>query len=133
VRKTATKAVRVRPGDEIIVRAALPADLGLARLYVWAKQVGSDQFSPYVLGTDVIDLGELPNMLSPISMRLVPQRPAHKISFVADMKGQIVIVQEVDTRDDKVAEVSLDLIMATTSRLDRFKRRLTEWPKTVKL
>jgi len=133
MRKTATKAVKVQPGDEVIVRAALPPKLGLARLYVWAKQSGSNEFSPYVLGTDIIDLNGRPNMLSPMSIRLVPERPKHRISFVADMKGQIVIVQEVDTREDKIAEVRLDLVMANTSRLDRFKRRLIEWPKTIRL
>jgi hypothetical protein len=125
--------VKVQPGDEIIVRAALPSDLGLARLYVWARQSDTEQFSPYVQNTDVITKDGMPQMLSPLSMRLVPQRPAHRISFVADIKGQIVIIQEVDTREDKVAEVSLERNMATTSRLNRFKRRLTEWPMTVRL
>jgi len=133
LRKTATKAVRVQPGDEIIVRAVLPPELGLARLYVWARLSDDANFSPYVQNTDVIAKDGLPQMLSPLSMRLVSQRPAHKISFVADIKGQIVIIQEVDTHEDRIAEVSLDLIMAATSRLNRFKRRLTEWPKTVKL
>jgi hypothetical protein len=133
LRKTATKAVKVQPGDEIIVRAALPPDLGLARLYVWAKEGESTNFSPYVLDTDVIPTNGMPQMLTPLSMRLVPQRSIHKISFLADIRGQIVIVQEVDTKEDKIAKVSLEVNMATTSRLSRFKRRLTEWPKTVTL
>jgi hypothetical protein len=123
----------VQPGDEVIVQAALRPDQGLARLYVWAKQFECDEFSPYVLNTDAISLDGTPQFLSPLSIRLVPQRPAHKISFKSDIKGQIVIVQEVDTRDDEVAKVSLELVMADSSKLSRFKRRLTEWPTTVKL
>ena len=133
MRRTATKAVKVQPGDAVVVKAALPPDSGLARLYVWAKESGSEKFSPYVQGIDAISVTGAPNMLSPLSMRLVEQRPAHKISFVADIEGQIVIVQEVDTREDKIAEVSLECVMMTKSRLSRFKRRLTEWPMTVKL
>lgn len=133
MRKTATKAVKVQPGDEVIVRAALPRDLKLARLYVWAKELGCDGFSPYVQNTDSIALDGTPPLLTPMSMRLVPQRPAHEISFVADMAGQIVIVQEVDTREDKLADVKLERYIATVSRLGRFKRRLMEWPRTVTL
>jgi hypothetical protein len=133
LRKTATKAIKVHPGDSVVVRAALPSDSGLARLYVWAKEDGTDTFSPYVQGIDAVELDGRPTMLKPMSMRLVSHRPQHKISFVADMKGQIVIVQEVDTFEDKVAEVSIDLVMATKSKLSRFKRRLTEWPTTVRL
>lgn len=133
MRLVVTKAVKVQPGDEVIVRAALPPDLGLARLYVWAKQSECDEFSPYVLNTDVISTNGLPQMLTPLSMRLVQQRPSHEISFVSDIKGQIVIVQEVDTANDKLAKVNVDRIMADKSRLGRFKRRVTEWPTTVKL
>jgi hypothetical protein len=125
--------VKVQPGDEIVVRAALPHDTNLARLYVWAKELGCDDFSPYVQNTDVISTNGMPQMLSPMSMRLVSHRSEHKISFVADIKGQIVIVQEVDTSEDKLAKVSLDRVMARCSRLDRFKRRLIEWPRTVRL
>jgi hypothetical protein len=133
MRLTTTKAVKVQPGDAVVVRAALPPDQGLARLYVWARESNSDQFSPYVQGTDVIAMDGAPQMLSPLSMRLVPQRPTHKISFVSDIKGQIVIVQEVDTREDKIAEVTLERVMMNHSKLQRFKRRLIEWPMTVKL
>lgn len=133
MRRTATKAVKVQPGDQIVVRAALPPDTGLARLYVWAREFGCGQFSPYVLDTNAVALNGRPTMLPTLSMRLVSQRPEHTISFMSDIKGQIVIVQEVDTLDDKLAEVKLDLYMATRSRLNRFKRRLTEWPKTVTL
>jgi hypothetical protein len=133
LRRPTTKAVKVQPGDQIIVRAALPHDSNLARLYVWAKEFGSDDFSPYVRNTDVISTNGMPQMLSPLSMRLVSNRHKHTISFVSDIKGQIVIVQEVDTGEDKLAKVELDLVMADSSRLDRFKRRLIEWPRTVRL
>jgi hypothetical protein len=133
LRKTATKAVKVQPGDEVIVKAALQPEQGLARLYVWAKDSLSDEFSPYVLNNDVISISGIPQMLVPLSMRLVPQRSAHQLSFVADIKGQIVIVQEVDTREDKLAKVVLERVMVKSSRLNYFKRRLTEWPKTVRL
>lgn len=133
MRRTATKAVKVEPGDAVVVRATLPPASGLARLYVWAKQTGSNQFSPYVQNTDAVAKDGMPQMLSPLSMRLVEQRPSHRISFVSDIEGQVVIVQEVDTREDKLAEVTLDLSMATKSKLNRFKRRLTEWPRTVTL
>ena len=133
MRRIVTKAVKVQPNDEVIVRAALPPDTTLARLYVWAKESECDEFSPYVIGPDVITVNGQPVMLTPLNIRLVEQRPSHQISFHCDIKGQIVIVQEVDTRDDKLAEVHLDLKMADRSRLQRFKRRLTEWPKTVTL
>jgi len=123
----------VQPGDQIVVRAALPPDTGLARLYVWAREFGCEQFSPYVLDTNSLALNGRPTMLPTLSMRLVSQRPAHTISFMSDFKGQVVIVQEVDTSDDKLAKVELELYMGTRSRLSRFKRRLTEWPKTVTL
>jgi len=133
VRKVASRAIRVQPGDEVVVRAALPFNVGLARLYVWAKQKGCDQFSPYVLGADTIPINGFPTMLSPLSMRLVEARPIHKISFTSDIKGQIVIVQEVDSLSDKPARIDIELYMTTTSPLGRFKRRLTEWPQRVKL
>jgi len=133
VRRTATKAVKVQPGDQIVVRAALPPNSGLARLYVWMKESGSSQFSPYVFDPNALALNGRPTMLPTLSMRLVPQRPAHTISFMADSEGQVVIVQEVDTYDDKLADVVLDLYMGNRSRLGRLKRRLIEWPKTVTL
>ena len=135
MRRTVTKAIKVQPYDEVIVRAALPPDSRLARLYVWAKQSKSNEFSPYAVGQEGggIVLNGQPIMLTPLNIRLVEQRPSHQISFRSDIEGQIVIVQEVDTRDDKVAEVNLDLHMANRSKIVRFKRRLTEWPKTVTL
>ena len=86
MRRTATKAVKVQPGDEVVVQAELPPDTTLARLYVWAKEFECDEFSPYVQGTDVIAVNGQPQMLSPLSMRLVPQRSSHQISFRSDIK-----------------------------------------------
>jgi hypothetical protein len=124
----------VQPGDEVIVRAALPTELKLARLYIWAKQIGDSEFSPYVHGLTIptISLDKIPQMYKPLSMRLVGKNRSDKISFVSDITGEIVVIQEVDTKDDKLANVKIELVMIGNS-LERFKRRITEWPKTVTL
>lgn len=135
MRVVVTRAIKVQPGDQVIVRAALSSGLQLARLYVWARQKEDTDFSPYVLGLgeEQVSLNDTPQMHKPLSMRLVSRKRSDKISFVSDIEGQIVVVQEVDSVNDKVADVKLESIMNERSKLKKLKRRLIEWPKRVKL
>jgi hypothetical protein len=134
LRLAATRSTKVQPGDEVIVRAALSSGVQLARLYVWAKQIGDAEFSPYVHGLSLptVLLNNTPQMHKPLSMRLVGKRRSDKISFMSDISGEVVVIQEVDTKNDKVANAKIELIMAG-GWLERFIRRITEWPKTVTL
>lgn len=137
MRLPVTKALRVKPGDLIVVRASLPVGGKLARLYAWVKQDGDNEFSPYVQGLNenivVLDSDGHPHMFQTIYMRLVEQRPSNSISFMADFNGKIVIIQEVDTKNDKVANVRLERTMRHAPVLSQLKRRLTEWPTTIRL
>jgi hypothetical protein len=135
VRLVVTKAVKVQPGDEVIIRAALSSGTSLARLYIWARQKEDTQFSPYVqgLGAEVVSPGGSPQMHKPLSMRLISKKRSDKVSFISDIEGQIVVIQEVDSIRDKTADVKIELVMVNDSSLARFKRRITEWPKTVQL
>ena len=122
MRRTATKAVKVQPGDEVVVQAELSPDTTLARLYVWAKEFECDEFSPYVQGTDVIAVNGQPQMLSPLSMRLVPQRSSHQIRFQVEYKGPGYYCQDRLLAVVNSLKVHLDLKMGSTSKFGRFKQ-----------
>lgn len=135
MRKVVTRAIKVQPGDEVIIRAALYVEQTLARLYVWARQTEDTEFSPYVQGLSVesVSLNTTPQMHKPLSLRLIPKKRSDKVSFISDIEGQIVVVQEVDSIRDKTADVKIELVMGGNSRFEHLKRRVLEWPKTVQL
>jgi hypothetical protein len=101
------RSVKVGPGDEVVIQAQLPKTARSSRLYVFAKGKG-EQFSPYVanVGSMLVANGK-PQMLSPMSLRLAERMPTKQISFVSDIDGVICVMQEVDTKDEPLAKVSI--------------------------
>lgn len=107
MRVTASKAVRVGPGDEVVIQAQLPKTARTSRLYVFAKVKG-EEFSPYVANAEsVLVSNGRPQMLSPMSLRLVEKQPERSISFVSDIDGRICVMQEIDTKDEPLAKVRI--------------------------
>jgi hypothetical protein len=100
------RALRVGPGDRVVIRGQLAA-AKLGRLFVFAKE-GEAEFSPYVTNVrEKLAVGGEPRMLSPMALRLDPQRPQGEISFVSDIDGYICVIQEVDTAKDPKVKVTL--------------------------
>jgi hypothetical protein len=124
------RAIKVGPGDEVIVRGRLPANSRLGRLFVFARE-GEAPFSPYVenIVGKLAVVGERPNMYTPMSMRLSEQRPQHEISFVSDFNGWVRIMQEVDRPTDTRAIVKLSrIINPYLPWRERLMRRIRELP-----
>lgn len=106
MRVHAGRALRVGPGDEVIVQGQLASSLAkLGRLYVFASEADGD-YAPYVPNQAALATA-MPHMMSPMSMRLVLERPSREISFISDIDGFIRVMQEVDTADDPRAIVTL--------------------------
>ena len=124
------RIVRVWPGDQLVVRARLPAEVSLARLFVFARASEDSDFSPYVPQFETI--GDRPTMLSLMSLRLTTQNPARTSVFDVDIRGCVRIMQEVDTARDVLAVVKIRRIAApSTSPLMRVVRKMVElvsWP-----
>lgn len=108
MRVAASKAYRVGPGDEVVIRGQLPAASQLGRLYVFASAEGGE-FAPYVrnAGNVPVEAG-LPMMQTPVSMRLVRSHPAREISFTSDIDGFICVMQEVDDATDPKARIKVE-------------------------
>jgi hypothetical protein len=122
------KKTRVGPGDEIVVQGQLPPTSRLGRLYVFAAE-GKGTFSPYVpnLTSALITKSDGPAMHSPMSMRLVEERPARELTFVSDIDGYIRVMQEVDNEKDPVVKVRIRRRMnPELPFLKRVSRRLSE-------
>lgn len=103
-----TRAVRVGPGDKIVVRGQLPASAKLGRMYVFASAEGGE-FAPYVHGVAAMPvMNGMPMMLKPVSMRLVQGQPPRTVSFVSDIDGYICVMQEVDTQDEPRAKIRIE-------------------------
>lgn len=101
MRVSVGKALRVGPGDEVVIRGQLPAQAKLGRLFVFAKE-GSADYSPYVANVrEKMAIGDMPQMLSPMMMRLDSYRQQSEISFTADIDGYIRVMQEIDKGDPK--------------------------------
>ncbi len=101
------KAMRVGLGDEVTIHGQLVAPSRLGRLFIFAKE-GDSEFAPYVqhLSAAMV-VGDAPFMYSPMSMRLVENRPTHELSFIADIDGYIRVMQEVDTASEVKARVRI--------------------------
>jgi len=116
----------VGPGDAVVLLARLPDPSVLGRLYVFAREGGEPEYSPYIPG--LADMAEFsaPTMSSPLYMRLTEARREGKISFKSDIDGWVRIYQEVyGDRDTRVAvrwkyQVSPDL--PWTHRVLRYLR-----------
>jgi hypothetical protein len=120
------KAIRVGPGDEVLIRGQLPSSSNLARLFVFAKE-GNAEFSPYVenLGSLLAVSGDRPQMYTPMSMRLDSRRSQRELTFVADIDGFVRVMQEVD-RDEPRAKVTLTrTICPTLPWRQKLRRRLS--------
>jgi len=128
VRVPATRAVRVGPGDRIVIRGQLPRDSKLGRLYVFASENGAP-FSPYVHGVaSMLALNGQPQMMSQLSMRLVPAVPVRELSFVSDIDGFIRIMQEVDSVGEPWAKVRIECtINPELGWKDWLKRKVAQW------
>lgn len=102
------RALRVGPGDEVVIRGRLISSSKLARLFVFARE-GDAEFSPYVenLGSMLAVSGEKPQMYTPMSLRLDSARSSRELSFTADIDGFIRVMQEVDKLDEPRAVISL--------------------------
>jgi hypothetical protein len=121
VRVANGKQLRVGPGDEVVIRAAL-GDATLGRLYVFARERGDVELSPYVAHLNELTMtgGDgMPRMMSTISLRLVEARPTREVSFVSDIDGFIQVMEEIDTADAPRAKV----------RVKRIVCRNLPWPK----
>jgi len=126
MRLPASKPLRVRPGDEVLVRARLSKASRLGRLFIFARE-GEETFSPYVPGLSALPSGDEPRMMSPISLRLAETQPSRSASFVSDIDGYVCVMQEVDSKADLLAKVSLRRkINPALPWTQRAKRTLTE-------
>ena len=107
MRVAASKSVRVGPGDEVVIQAQQSKIARTSRLYVFAKGKG-EQFSPYVPNVDAMLVSNgRPQMMSPMSLRLVEKQPEKSISFVSDIDGRVCVMQEIDTKDEPLAKVRI--------------------------
>ncbi|MEY9235394.1 hypothetical protein ABIF78_007717 [Bradyrhizobium japonicum] len=106
------KALRVGPGDEVIIRGQLPASSRLSRLFVFAKE-GAMEYSPYVKDIRIkMAVGGPPQLYSPLSMRLDTNRDSRELSFFVDFDGYIRVMQEVDTPKEARAKIRLKRIIS---------------------
>jgi len=135
VRVVISKALRVQPGDSVVVRGELVRGQTLGRLFVFARETNEDRFSPYVQGMYNEVASKEPVMHSPMMLRLVEQMPAREISFIADIDGYVCVTQELDTLKDVRAKVGMK---RTISPYLDFKHRLQrkligifQWPTKI--
>lgn len=119
---------RVGPGDQIIIRGKLPASGKLGRLFIFASE-NKAQFSPYVLhAADALVANGRPAFLTPLYLRLVGPGAVRELSFVADIDGYICVMQEVDAKDDPLAQVKITRkVNPDLSWRDRLQRKLMFW------
>jgi hypothetical protein len=98
----------------------------LGRLYVFAREGGDPEYSPYIPGLASMPEFETPTMTSPLYVRLSSARPEHQISFKSDIDGWVRIYQEVDEAKDARADVRwkylVDPDLPWTQRLSRHLR-----------
>jgi hypothetical protein len=120
------KAIRVGPGDEVVIRGQLPSSGKLARLYVFAKE-GDAEYSPYVenLGSLLAVSGDRPQMYTPMSMRLDSYRSQRELTFVADIDGYIRVMQEIDKGDPKAVVKLTRTVCPHLPFKDRMLRRIS--------
>lgn len=135
MRVNVSRALRVQPGDEVIVRAELRRGERLGRLFVFARELTEDRFSPYVQGLYNEIASKEPVLHSPMMLRLVEQMPERELSFVADIDGFVCVTQEVDTAKDKTARVRLKRIVPSHLGPREWLRRtiigIFQWPTKI--
>jgi hypothetical protein len=108
VRKPVTRALKVWPGDKVVIRASLPFAATLGRLVVFAAEGVGAEFSPYVPDlAEHLALDGPPPLLTPLSLRLTDSQPIRIISFVSDIAARIRVFQEIDTDRDLLAKVEI--------------------------
>jgi len=124
------RAIKVGPGDKVVVQARLPAGSAkLGRLFVFAKEKSNTGYSPYVAGLSsgvMADNGE-PNMHSPLTLRLTEGQPTRQLKFVADIHGHIQVMQEVDTADEVLAKVKMSRQICPYIGWKEWLSRLMPW------
>lgn len=135
MRVLASRYLRVRVGDDVLIRARLPSRAKLARLHVFAKDRQDEKMSPYVHGAGVVAsaVGGL-QMATPLMMRLTDKHPVRVLRFKADIDGHICIMQEVDLRQDPRARVMFTRNPDAPWHkrwLDNMRRWLPSWPMTL--
>lgn len=135
VRRVISKALRVQPGDQVIVRAALTGEQKLGRLFVFARETTEERFSPYVQGMYNEFASREPTMHKPMMLRLIEQMPERELSFVADIDGYVCICQELDTLLDPHAKVRMKRIISQhlgwKARAQRTISRIFQWPQKI--
>jgi hypothetical protein len=109
MRVRASRRLRVGRGDEVVVRARLPAGQQVGRLFVFASEYGS-HFSPYVphVADVVLNSDGTPQMRTPMTMRLTLTHPARVLSFTSDIDGYICVMQEIDRKYDPCSLIKLN-------------------------
>ena len=108
MRRAASKAIRVGPGDEVTVKGRLPGNAKLGRLYVFAKGKEDERFYPYVQDVPAkLALNGALQMYTPTTMRLTTTSPASELTLIADLDGWLQVMQEVDTAQDPAAKIRL--------------------------
>lgn len=129
MRVRASKPLRVGPGDTVVVRGQLPSTAQLGRLFVFASENGS-QFSPYVQHVaDIVVENGRPQMLRPVSMRLLRGQPTRELSFVSDIDGFICVMQELDSGEPKAnvrVQCQINPELPWTQKL---WRKLSQWQR----
>lgn len=105
MRVRAGRALRVSPGDEIVLRARLPEGRRLGRLFVFMREREGADFSPYVPSDDLVT--DEPKMHNLMSMRLTYERPDRSVKFIADFDGHVCLMQEIDDASEPLAKVRL--------------------------
>jgi hypothetical protein len=128
VRVQASKALRVGPGDKIVIRGRLPPQALLGRLFVFASENGSE-LSPYVprVADMLVDNGR-PQMLKPMSLRLLRGQPTRELSFVSDIDGLLCVMQEVDSPSEPKADVRIQCqINPELPWNKRLLRKMAQW------
>lgn len=135
VRVVISKALRVQPGDQIIIRAALKPPMKLGRLFVFAREVNEERFSPYVQGMYNEFASREPVMHRPMMLRLIEALPERELSFVADIDGYVCITQESDLLLDPHARVRIRRILPPNigwkAWLQRVCAGIFQWPQKI--
>lgn len=121
------RPVRVWPGDIVAVQAWLVSS-SLGRLYVFARETCEAQFSPYIPNVEhAMSRGD-PYMASPMSLRLVRERPVQELSFTADINGFVQVMQEVDAPLDPRARVRIyRRVCPDVAWRERLRRWMVGW------
>src|SRR5262245_29686026 len=115
MRVIVSEEVRVKPGDEVVVRASLAPNSKLARLYMFARYHEDEKPSPYVpqllarlaaAKPDVVN-GNQPPLMTPMSIRLTTEQPARTVQLAADLDGWLCVMEEIDLLADPRARVKI--------------------------